>query len=236
MSATKEDTLKRIARYLMLHGSFTPDIGLLRGKMGIAIFFFHYGEYSKNKVYTDFAGELIDEIYREIHVDSPLNFKDGLCGIAWGIDYLIRNKFAEADPDEVLENLDERILEWNVKYIRNYSLEEGLKGIACYIISRCANRQKKNLFIPEEYVIDIIKALELNQSKSNEDITLHRALCEILSSGKTDLLFNPLKILCKKIKFDSKELFLTSQTRPIGIIRNGYAGIGLKIMLEDKVC
>ena len=37
----KQEILKRIARYLMLHASHTTNIGLLNGKMGIALFFYH---------------------------------------------------------------------------------------------------------------------------------------------------------------------------------------------------
>ena len=143
----KDKLLQRIARYLMLHGSFTDDIGLLHGKTGIVIFFYHYARYTEKRIYNDFAEELIEEIYKEINVSTPLNFKDGLCGIAWGIGYLIQNDFIEADPDEVLEDLDKRIMEWDVRHISDCSLETGLTGIACYVISRMRNREKEQSII-----------------------------------------------------------------------------------------
>ncbi|MDR0574375.1 MAG: hypothetical protein LBG96_10175, partial [Tannerella sp.] len=139
-----DELLQRIARYLMLHGSFIDNIGLLNGKMGIAIFFYHYSRYTGKNIYDDFAGELIDEIYNEIHVNTPCDFKDGLCGIGWGMEYLIRNNFVNADSDEVLEDLDKRIMERDVRRITDYSLETGLKGIACYVIERRKNRTNEN--------------------------------------------------------------------------------------------
>jgi len=58
-----ENRLQRIANVLLLNASFTDNLGLLNGKMGIAIFFYQYARYTGNKVYEDYAGELIDEIY-----------------------------------------------------------------------------------------------------------------------------------------------------------------------------
>ena len=52
------DRLRRIANVLLLNASFIDNPGLLNGKMGIAIFFYHYSRYTKNKIYEDYAGEL----------------------------------------------------------------------------------------------------------------------------------------------------------------------------------
>ena len=81
----------------MLHGSFTKDIGLLDGKMGIVIFFFNYSRFTNNTLYSDFAYDLIDEIYNDLSSDYSINFDDGLCGIGWGIEYLIANQFVNTD-------------------------------------------------------------------------------------------------------------------------------------------
>lgn len=101
--------LERIANILLLNSSFTDNLGLLNGKMGIAIFFYKYGRYSNNKVYTDYAGELIDEIYEEINTNTSVDFANGLTGIGWGIGYLIENKFVDADSDEALEEIDNAV-------------------------------------------------------------------------------------------------------------------------------
>lgn len=101
-----EDRLRRIANFLLLNASFIDNLGLLNGKMGIAIFFYHYSRYTQNKIFEDYAGELIDEIYEEINVNTPVNFADGLTGIGWGIEYLVKNHFTEGDTDEVLAEID----------------------------------------------------------------------------------------------------------------------------------
>jgi hypothetical protein len=233
----KNQLLQRIARYLMLHGSFTENIGLLTGKTGIAIFFYHYARYTGKRIYNDFAGELIDEIYKEIHVNTPLNFNDGLCGIAWGIEYMIRNKFIDADPDEVLEELDKKIMEWDVRHIRDYSLKTGLAGIACYIVSRMVNRKKEYTIIPPDYICDLVEALKRN--KENANSALIDALDQIVkkqNDGIETLLVQPLcgEIfeMVDKIRYNTEKIFEPS--RSLGIDKAGYAGIGLKLMKMNE--
>jgi len=100
------DRLQRIANVLLLNASFLDNPGLLNGKMGIAIFFYHYAKFTGNKIYEDYAGELIDEIYEEISTSTPVNFENGLTGIGWGIEYLVKNGFVKADTDDALSEID----------------------------------------------------------------------------------------------------------------------------------
>ena len=56
-----DNRLKRIANVLLLNASFIDNLGLLNGKMGIAIFFYQYAHYTGSKVFEDYASEKIDE-------------------------------------------------------------------------------------------------------------------------------------------------------------------------------
>lgn len=106
-----EDRLCRIANVLLLNGSFIDNLGLLKGKIGIAIFFYHYSIYTQNKTFEDYAGKLIDEICESISNNIPVDFENGLTGIGWGIEYLVKNRFFEADNNEVLAEVDNAILQ-----------------------------------------------------------------------------------------------------------------------------
>jgi len=152
-----EDRLKRIANILLLNASFIDNPGLLNGKMGIAIFFYHYSRYCGNKIYEDYAGELIDEIYEEINADTSMDFTTGITGIGWGIEYLIGNKFVDADSDEALAEID------NAVYLSMLNspllLDNGkdLFGYGLYCISRLRGHEHddENLttFIKKEHLI-----------------------------------------------------------------------------------
>ena len=136
MENRTNNRLQRIANVLLLNASFLDNPGLLNGKMGIAIFFYHYSRYSKNKIYEDYAGELVDEIYEEINTSTPVNFENGLTGIGWGIEYLVKNGFVQADTDEALEEVD-NIVYRNSLY-RPFLLESGkdMFGYGLYFLAR----------------------------------------------------------------------------------------------------
>ncbi len=228
-SDKKDESLLRIARFLMLHGSFTNNLGLINGKMGIIIFFFHLSRYTRKKIFEDFAGEMIDEIYKEIHDHYPSNFEDGLSGIAWGMEYLIQNQFVEADSNEVLEDIDKMIFEWDIRKVSDFSLETGLEGIAYYVISRCMGKTEEQISIPKGYIIDLIRALEKN---SNNDIRISNTLKSIVDNRSFDIKDTLLISLISKVKFKPTEIF--NNARALGIGNNGYTGIGLKLIFDTK--
>lgn len=226
----KQEVLQRIARYLMLHSSFTNNIGLFEGKMGIILFFMNYSRYTKCKRYEKFAGELIDEIYAEIHIDCSPNFGNGLAGIGWGMEYLIRNHFVKADPDKVLKELDNRILERDVRRVKDFSVENGLKGIATYVISRCAGREYSYIF--EDYIIDLVQALQASTPDDKESFRLAGILQDIINKNETSNETDFLDRFIAKIHINDPVNFIVG--RNLGI-RNGHAGIGLKMMQEENL-
>ena len=222
------EVLQLIARHLMLHSSFMENIGLLEGKMGVALFFYHYSVYTKKKLYNDFGGELIDDIYNEIHLNYPLDFKSGLSGIAWGIDYLIRNNFIDADPDDALEELDQKILERDVRRITDISLETGLTGLAYYTIGRFSNRNKNRHNIPYEYVVELIASLESKLSKKDQEYHIIEDLKKIISGELVLKTINPLYQFYKESNYNIN--FTSEADNSLGIINNGLTGIGLNLM------
>lgn len=128
--------LKKIADYQLLQTGYTPENGLFNGKTGIALFFFYYARYTANPIYEDFAGEILDELGTGISDRTPVTFANGLCGIGWSIEYMKSQRFIEADTDEILEEIDEKIMERDVRKIRDDTFEEGLEGIVVYVRSR----------------------------------------------------------------------------------------------------
>ena len=128
--------LQRIANILLLNASFIDNPGLLNGKMGIAIFFYHFAKYTKNKIYENYAGELIDEIYEDINTSTPVNFENGLTGIGWGIEYLAGNNFVHADTDEALVEVDNSV--YRNSLYRPFLLDSGndIFGYGLYYLIR----------------------------------------------------------------------------------------------------
>lgn len=128
--------LPQIADTLLLNGTLIESPGLVNGKMGVAIFFFHYAQYSKNMLFADYAVDLIEEMQNQIHVSSPADYEKGIAGIGVGIDYLIRKNFLAAE-DDICEDFDQRMFR-AVMYEpwQDFSLYDGLTGYGRYWISR----------------------------------------------------------------------------------------------------
>lgn len=136
MNTEKDILLRRIANHLILHSIDIEDIGLFHGKMGVVLFFAHYARYTDQAIYDDFAGELLEEISENIPETLPINLETGLCGIGWGIEYLIQNGFMEGDSNEILTEIDKKVMERDLRRMKDLSLETGLMGISCYISLR----------------------------------------------------------------------------------------------------
>ncbi len=157
---------QKIINTLLLNASFIDNIGLMHGKMGICIYFFHLGRKTGIKMYEEYAGELIDEIYEEINTTTPLNFENGLAGIGWGVEYLVQNRFIEANTDEVLADFDTKLCNASLNIgIKNLSILTGAIGIVPYFLSRIKNPDSSDNKIPtltiKHYLILLIDSIDL---------------------------------------------------------------------------
>lgn len=170
-NTTIEKQLSHIVGTLLLNGTLTECPGLVHGKMGIAIFFFHYTQYTKNMLFADYALDLIGEIQNQIHVNSPADYEKGIAGIGIGIDYLIRNNFLIVE-DDIFEDLDQRMYR-AVMYDpwQDFSLYDGLTGYGRYWISRL--RYQKPSTQAREclwHIVELIKGNYQRFFQKNEQV------------------------------------------------------------------
>lgn len=147
MTNYEKELMSRIVNKELFHGCLSPNIGLYSGKMGFSIFLYYYSRLTENKLFADFAGELIDEIYESVYDGMPLSFSNGLCGIGWGLEYLAKNYFIEIDDSSVFDEINYKILEMNPENIKDCSLATGLEGISTYVHAHIsAKRQGESCF------------------------------------------------------------------------------------------
>lgn len=230
MKNTEEELLLRICRHLLCKASFLTDLGLIKGKMGIVIFFCHYARYTKEKIYDEFAGDLLEEIYNEIDKHISLYLENGLCGIGWGIEYLVQNTFMEGETNEILEAVDLQIMDQDPQRITDYSFLTGLGGLLYYVLSRLNSPKRNRNCLPfdNRYLSDLhVAALQLIAKGSDKKST---EIAEKYVNYKKD---NVQLINC-----DDLESFVISQPVDNDItkwklgLQDGCAGRGLKILLS----
>lgn len=224
-----DEILKRIVPHILLNSSFVPDLGIFHGKMGIVLFFAHYGRYTGNSLYDDFAGKLLDEIYEDLPNDLPATLESGLCGIGWGIEYLVQNKFMEGDTDEILKDIDCRIMERDPRRIKDMSFRNGLGGIIFYVTARLnKKRNKGNSPFDISYLTELQKALKGAEFVDNDNIP--SSLVEIFQNrlSEDSSVYTILTIpalLFSKTPQETEDIAVL----PLGIYE-GLSGMGLKQM------
>ncbi len=149
--------LKEIADHHILRGLFCQEQGLWKGKMGMSVFFFLLSRHTANHWYEEFACELLDDVCNGLSQYCSVTFDEGLCGIGWAIEFLKKEGFVEGDTDEILEEVDKKVMERDVRRITDLSLETGLAGIAAYVRSRLDSERMSGNCQPfdAEYLVDL---------------------------------------------------------------------------------
>ncbi|MCE9100481.1 hypothetical protein K0G31_22315 [Bacteroides fragilis] len=164
-----------LVRELVQVGRRTSCLGLINGKMGIAIALFRYAHLSGELTCEDVGCELLDEIYEHLDSSIPISFDSGLWGIGWGIEYLIQNGYMEGDADEVLKDIDQCAVRCIHAYgMSGLSLNNGIVGLGRYILIRIIPTFLKGDTVSsaflKEYLIYLIDWLEERLEYTNESI------------------------------------------------------------------
>ena len=143
-----QQLLNRITNNLLINAVNLDVPGLFYGKMGVVLYFAHLARFTGKSSYEDYAGELLEFAYQEVYNCLPVDFSSGLCGIAWGIHYLLQKGFMEGDADDILSEIDAKIMERDLRRITDLTVETGLAGIGYYIKARVNSCLQKNLALP----------------------------------------------------------------------------------------
>jgi len=218
--------------HLILNSGFTSDLGLFHGKMGYVLFFVHYARYSQNKQYETFAYELLEDIYEDINNDLPINLENGLCGIGWGIEFLVQNGFVEGDTDEILEEIDKRVMEYDVSRLSDLSFRKGLGGIVFYIIARLsAHRESVIRTFDKNYLYNLKRVLLYSNFTENDKIPpcLVEDYCNVLSVNELRLVRLPDIFNCTDFG-----LFENLTSFSLGL-ENGIAGFLLDYIQKKEL-
>ena len=160
-----EKSLLRIANTLVLYSYHVTGNGLLNGRMGIILYLFRYSSYAGNEYYSDFAGDLLDKVLRT-SANMPSDFENGLTGVGWAVNRLLKEGLVDGNPNEVLQSVDRKVFNW-------IACNPGISlfGQAVYLLERWQD----NLNVPyfEEQAIHILHICEGGIRKFGGKISLY---------------------------------------------------------------
>ncbi len=141
-------------------------IGLIGGLTGEALFLFYYAKYTQDMVYYDKAMELLTDVFDAINDGFAYHtFAAGLAGVGWAVEHLVQTDFIEADPDEILEDIDtylHKAMILDIQEKGNYDFLHGASGCAIYFLNRLGN-DKAGKYLAE-YIDELEKKSEKEEN------------------------------------------------------------------------
>lgn len=144
-----------------------PNINLMGGKAGEALFWAYYSLYSDSLKPQLAISSLVPEIFRGINQgnNSP-SFASGLAGIGWSIEHLKQNGFIDIDTDSVIGNFDDCLNPHMRRFLQNgnYDYLHGALGIGLYYSMRTSNSKTKF------YITQLVDELEKLGNKTFDTI------------------------------------------------------------------
>ncbi|MCL1933936.1 MAG: glycosyltransferase [Candidatus Azobacteroides sp.] len=179
--------VERIIQNLMIDNTVNNDLGLLYGKMGKVIFFFHYYQFTGNDLYENYAMQLIEEIRYMINYNIPVYYENGLAGIGTGFEYLAQNRFIDNNTNDILAECDDLIYKATFDTpVSNFSLLNGYMGLARYWTFRLQNntnimQNDKNTLIVEalDHILQIVDSNIPENVSDNEITDIYRSLYDM---------------------------------------------------------
>ena len=205
MNETKNisEILSELSNHLMINGSMVFFSGLLYGKLGISLFFFHYSRYTGNPLYNEYALHLVDLVKSQIHDDYPLDYERGLAGVGSGFEYLKKHGYFDVG-EEMTHQIDSKIIK-AVGYERR---ENMLTEFRRYLTLRFES-------FPDVTIKDTLIQIESYLSSPIETL-----IKEVPENRITEIVnFFDLS--------DLDELFSKNHNF---VLQGGYAGLGLALM------
>lgn len=125
--------------------------------MGIILLLYYSSRVTGYKSYRDLADNLIDTLLEDINSNTNFSFSNGLAGIVFAINQLIKDKFIDADPDDIFINVDKKIyLEFERRNINDFAEEFPLFSYGLYLLERSSyGNLNSKMGEPTEQAIDL---------------------------------------------------------------------------------
>lgn len=141
----QEYLYKKVINHIVCNACDMTSYGLLNGMLGVCLTLYTYAQNNSAPYLMIYSEHLLQKCIDNISINTPLSFSNGLCGISWGIDYLIYKGYVTGVPIEIFEDIDSQISQIS-PYRLDDSLEKGFKGLLHYILahSRMSRYKKEN--------------------------------------------------------------------------------------------
>ncbi|TQM51503.1 lanthionine synthetase-like protein [Arcticibacter tournemirensis] len=127
----------KLSNIFVMTENYVSNIGLTSGKMGIIMFLYYSSRIVNCKSYQDLADSLMDKLFEDIKSNTNFSFSNGLAGLPFAINRLVKDKFIDADPDDIFIQLDKKIHSgYERRNINDFAEDFPLFSYGLYLLER----------------------------------------------------------------------------------------------------
>ncbi len=166
---------ERIINYLVLQVSQMEDSGLYHGRLGVILALFCHGKVYGDRRMCDFATDMFQTHTHSYH-EGDVGLEKGLAGLGLGIILLYEAGMFQDDLNELLHDVDTRIMERDPRRIADYTFRNGALGILYYARRRMSLDQECTT-LQVDYVNELAESVRKVSSLSGQQETLLSSLC-----------------------------------------------------------
>ncbi len=186
--------LEKITNYILLVSGKISDVSLYYGKTGIVLSLMMYAKSIDSKPIKDFADENFNDIYPGIHDGMPIGIEYGLAGVGYGVTLMKKAGLIDCELNDVLFDIDSRIMETDPRRCKDLSFRKGLAGVVSYINLRRETEGIVTSFDPA-YLNEV--SIRMNAASDIERQEMSKTLIDDIESPTWNLkeyLSKPISI------------------------------------------
>lgn len=151
MKTTKKS--RTLLNRMILHSMDSHDaFGLFYGQMGVILTIAQCAKQWAAPELDCSADFLFKHISNNVNNVSSLTFGSGLAGICWGIEYLVYHGIMPGPAHDICVEADARIMDLDIRRIKDFGLEDGALGLWHYVQSRIQGNAMARLLLPFDNV------------------------------------------------------------------------------------
>jgi len=162
-----QERIERFNRMAMSLDFNQLPIGLYHGKMGLCIYFYELAGLMSERKYRMIANKLFDDIVNRVTDKIDIDPSGGLTGICMAINFLIDSGYMEGNPNNLLKNYDDKILQ-SLLFNRLLDLKPKIEmiqhvlGSLSYLTIRLQNTglSKNERTIMQGVIIEMLNKIE----------------------------------------------------------------------------
>lgn len=127
------DEVEKIVNYLIMYNRNIPLNSLYHGKMGVMVALYIYAVRKQNCDIKEWAWRGLENVLENVYENLPVGLENGFAGIGYGITLLKKEAGLDCNLNEVLFDIDHKIMERAPRRVLDISLRTGARGIWSYL-------------------------------------------------------------------------------------------------------